>query len=333
MTKTPINELDYDLKDESIAQYRYIDPSNSKLLIASSREIITFNEYIQNINTKSVFIFNKSSVQNVRIKTTRIKTGGKIEFFILNILDVRIGEVLIKSSKKIKPKDKIETEIGSVRILNKNKETYTVSFDVDIKLLIDNFGTVPLPPYINDNPSKYKDYINEFSQGGFSVAASTAGLHFSLNMISDLRKRGHQIIFINLDINLGTFKQIDTELLEDYKIHSENYEIEKKDYQKILDLKENGYKILAVGTTVLRTLETVANTKNYQGSTNLFITPGFKFKIVDALITNFHAPKSSLLSIVQTIFGKEWRNLYSYAQSKNLKFLSFGDAVLFNIDE
>ncbi len=190
-----------------------------------------------------------------------------------------------------------------------------------------------MPPYIKDDSSKYKDYINEFSSGGFSVASSTAGLHFTLDMIEQLKFNGHEVIFINLDINLGTFKPIDTEIVENYKIHSEYYRIEESDYKKILTLKQSGYKIVQVGTTVLRTLETVFNTGVYEGMSNLFITPGYKFNIGDYLITNFHAPKSTLLSIVKSIYGDNWKELYEYAQNNNLKFLSFGDAVIFKIDE
>ena len=333
MTKTPTADLNYELKNEAIAQYRYKEPSESKLLIASTRKIITFDEYIQKLKHQSVFIFNKSTVQNVRIETFKSITGGKIEFFILNIIDSNTAEVLIKTTTKLKLKSELKTDVAFVKIMHKENDIYTVNFNTDVMDLINKFGKVPLPPYIEDNPIKYKDYKNEFATGGFSVASSTAGLHFSLEMISLLKAKGHKVFLINLDINLGTFKQIDTELVEDYKIHSENYKINKFDFENILEYKKAGYKIVAVGTTVLRTLETVINTKVYEGSTNLFITPGFKFKVIDILITNFHAPKSSLLSIVQTIFGEKWRSLYSFAQSNNLKFLSFGDAVLFNVDE
>ena len=150
-------------------------------------------------------------------------------------------------------------------------------------------------------------------------------------MISKLEKQNKIIKYINLDIGIGTFKPIDTNFIEDHKVHNENYFIKKNDYKEILKLKEDGYKIYAVGTTVLRTLETVINTKNYKGSTDLYIKPGYQFKLVDFLITNFHAPNSSLLSIVLSIYGKEWKELYMYAQTNKLKFLSFGDAVLFKI--
>jgi S-adenosylmethionine:tRNA ribosyltransferase-isomerase len=333
LIKTPTTDLEYNLKDSSIAQFRYKEPGNSKLLLASTKQILTFDNYIKNIKQKSVFIFNKSSVQNVRILTNKVKTNGKVEFFILSILTTNTAEVLIKTSSNLSPGEVINTFLADVRIVEKNNSIFTVDFNTKVQDLIDKYGKVPLPPYIKDDVSKYEDYKNKFSDGGFSVASSTAGLHFSLRMISDLIKNGHKIFYINLDINLGTFKQIDSATVEDYKIHSESYSMSKSDFESILLLKGEGYNIVTVGTTVLRTLETVAVNNIYQGLTNLFITPGYKFRISDTLITNFHAPRSSLLSIVQTIFGDNWKDLYSFAQSNHLKFLSFGDAVLFNIDE
>ena len=333
MFNTPIDDLDYNLETSSIAQNRYIEPKNSKLLISESKNIIKFSQYIETLQEQSVFIFNKSTVRNVRIKTNKVDTQGKVELFVLVIKNDYQAEVLIKSSGKIKIGDTLITEIAEIKILNKDASTYTIEFSENVNSLIDRFGTVPLPPYIKDDSSKYKDYINEFSSGGFSVASSTAGLHFTLDMIEQLKFNGHEVIFINLDINLGTFKPIDTEIVENYKIHSEYYRIEESDYKKILTLKQSGYKIVQVGTTVLRTLETVFNTGVYEGMSNLFITPGYKFNIGDYLITNFHAPKSTLLSIVKSIYGDNWKELYEYAQNNNLKFLSFGDAVIFKIDE
>lgn len=333
MTKTPISDLDYELKSDSIAQNRYKNPEDSYLLNATDKKITTFAEYIDNLQDKSVFIFNKSSVRNVRIKTRKIDTNGQIEFFILKIHDTYCADALIKSRAKIKVGDEIITKIGLVRVLAKDVNIYKLEFDNNVNSLINKYGLVPLPPYIKDNASKYLDYLNEFSDGGFSVAASTAGLHFTLPMIKKLRELGHKVFFLNLDINLGTFKSIDTQILEDYDIHSEYYSVEKNVYDEIIMLKQSGFKIVLVGTTVLRTLETVFNTGVYKGSTDLFITPGYEFNVGDYLITNFHAPRSSLLSIVQSIYGPKWKELYMLAQKKNLKFLSFGDAVIFKMNE
>ena len=317
MNKTPTNELSYKLSKDNIAQERYKNPEDSRLLIAETKEIIQFKDLISVTSEKAVFVLNKSTVRNVRLK--------------LNIISDYECECLLNFSGKKTKGLEITTNIVKFKIIEKNKDTYKISTDIKIDALIESYGITPLPPYIRDDVRKYEYYKTDFSSGGFSVAASTAGLHFNNKMISKLEKQNKIIKYINLDIGIGTFKPIDTKFIEDHKVHNENYFIKKNDYKEILKLKEDGYKIYAVGTTVLRTLETVINTKNYKGSTDLYIKPGYQFKLVDYLITNFHAPNSSLLSIVLSIYGKEWKELYMYAQTNKLKFLSFGDAVLFKI--
>ena len=331
MNKPPTNELSYKLSKDNIAQERYKNPEDSRLLIADTKEIIQFKDLISVSSEKAVFVLNKSTVRNVRLKTNKIDSGGKLEIFILNIISDYECECLLKFSGKKTKGLEITTNIVKFKIIEKNKDTYKISTDIKIDALIENYGITPLPPYIRDDVRKYEYYKTDFCSGGFSVAASTAGLHFNNKMISKLEKQNKIIKYINLDIGIGTFKPIDTKFIEDHKVHNENYFIKKNDYKEILKLKDDGYKIYAVGTTVLRTLETVINTKNYKGSTDLYIKPGYQFKLVDYLITNFHAPNSSLLSIVLSIYGKEWKELYMYAQTNKLKFLSFGDAVLFKI--
>jgi len=331
LNKTPTNELSYKLSKDNIAQERYKNPEDSRLLIAETKEIIQFKDLISVTSEKAVFVLNKSTVRNVRLKTNKIDSGGKLEIFILNKISDYECECLLNFSGKKTKGLEITTNIVKFKIIEKNKDTYKISTDIKIDALIESYGITPLPPYIRDDVRKYEYYKTDFSSGGFSVAASTAGLHFNNKMISKLEKQNKIIKYINLDIGIGTFKPIDTNFIEDHKVHNENYFIKKNDYKEILKLKEDGYKIYAVGTTVLRTLETVINTKNYKGSTDLYIKPGYQFKLVDYLITNFHAPNSSLLSIVLSIYGKEWKELYMYAQTNKLKFLSFGDAVLFKI--
>ena len=189
----------------------------------------------------------------------------------------------------------------------------------NINKIIDNYGRTPLPPYIEDRSKKYKYYNNQFSDGGFSVASPTAGLHFTNNQINKLKKEGHEFIFINLDVNIDTFKPITSEYIDDHDIHEESYSIANADFDKIIQAKKNGIDIYCIGTL--------------QGRTDYFIYPDTKLNIPNYLITNFHAPKSSLLSIVACIYGEHWPELYKYALKSGLKFLSFGDAVIFNVDE
>ena len=331
MNKTPVSELDYELPIESIAQEPYLNPEDSKLLDASTKEIYKFSEINKIIDSKSLMIFNSSQVVDVRVRTRKIKTGGKFEIFILEILNENTALCLIKTSGIKKLKEEIILENFNITIISQEEDKFKVIFSTSVLDIIQNFGTTPLPPYIIDEKHKYKYYKNFFSNKGFSTASSTAGLHFTSDIFQKLTDKGIEIDFINLDIGLGTFKPITTNYVEDFNIHSENYEIKKNTYENIIKKKKNGYKIYCVGTTTLRALEYVNITSVLKGSTDLFITKDFKFNIADYLITNFHAPRSTLISIVHAIYGDNWKDLYNYALQKELKFLSFGDAVLFKI--
>ncbi len=331
MNKTPVSALDYELPYDSIAQEPYINPEDSKLLDASTKEIYKFSEINKIIDSKSVMIFNSSQVVDVRIKTRKIKTGGKFEIFILEILNENTALCLIKTSGKKKLNEEVILENFNITLVSQVEDKFKVIFSTSVIDIIQNFGITPLPPYIIDKKHKYKYYKNFYSTQGFSTASSTAGLHFTSDIFQKLTDKGIEIDFINLDIGLGTFKPISTDYVEDFNIHSEKYEIKKNTYENIIQKKRDGYKIYCVGTTTLRALEYANITSLFKGSTDLFITKDFKFKIADYLITNFHAPRSTLISIVHAVYGDNWKDLYNYALKKELKFLSFGDAVLFKI--
>ena len=331
MNKTPVSALDYELPVGSIAQEPYRNPEDSKILDASTKEIYKFLDIDKLIDSKSLLLFNSSQVIDVRIKTRKIKTDGQFEIFILEILGKNTAICLIKTRGKKILNEEILLENFNLTLVSQEKDKFEVIFSMSVLDIIQNYGITPLPPYIADEEHKYKYYKNFFSNKGFSTASSTAGLHFTPNIFKKLTNKGIEIDYINLDIGLGTFKPISTDYVEDFNIHSENYEINKNTFENIVKKKEIGYKIYCVGTTTLRTLEYAFTNSKLKGSNDLFITKGFKFNIADFLITNFHAPKSTLISIVQAIYGDKWKDLYKYALDKNLKFLSFGDAVLFKI--
>ena len=331
MNKTPVSDLDYELPVGSIAQEPYRNPEDSKILDASTKEIYKFFNIDKLIDSKSLLLFNSSQVIDVRIKTRKIKTDGQFEIFILEILGKNTAICLIKTRGKKILNEEILLENFNLTLVSQEKDKFEVIFSMSVLDIIQNYGITPLPPYIADGEHKYKYYKNFFSNKGFSTASSTAGLHFTPNIFKKLTNKGIEIDYINLDIGLGTFKPISTDYVEDFNIHSENYEIDKNTFENIVKKKEIGYKIYCVGTTTLRALEYAFINSKLKGSNDLFITKGFKFNIADFLITNFHAPKSTLISIVQAIYGDKWKELYKYALDRNLKFLSFGDAVLFKI--
>ena len=322
----------YNLPKESINQTPYTDPNLSKLLIAESKQIIEFKDINSIIKTPSLFILNKSQVQSVRVVSKK-STGGKIEVFVLDIQSTYIARCLIKSTDKKILNKKYILQNFNFEIIGILNDIYVIKFDTPVKDVIKNYGQIPLPPYIKDDSSKYEYYNNQFAEGGFSVASPTAGLHFTNKQINKLTKEGHKFIFINLDVNIDTFKPITERYLEDHKIHKENYQINKDDFEIILDAKSTNIDIYCIGTTTLRAIESAYTTGELSSFTDYFIYPDTKINIPNYLITNFHAPNSSLLSIVDCVYGSQWKDLYNFAIDSKLKFLSFGDAVLFNVNE
>ncbi len=283
--------LNYELPNSSINQEPYENPLDSKLLIAKNREIISFKQFPEYVESDSLFIFNKSTVRKVRILTEK-NTGGSLEIFITKKLNDFEAICLLKSSDKKSKNKKYQTNLFNFQIQELLDESFRCIFDMKIDDIINKHGILPLPPYIKDNPN-----------------IKTA--------------------FINLDVNLNTFKPVKSKNLNDHNIHKEFYSIDKTEYNKIITYKESNKNIYCVGTTTLRAIETAYNTENLVGNTDLFILPDTKINLPTHLITNFHAPMSSLLSIVQNVYGDNWKELYKYAIDQGLKFLSFGDAVLF----
>ena len=324
--------FDYHLPPESINQNPYKDPNKSRLLIANTKNITTFENLPHIINEPSLFILNKSTVQNVRVQTNKL-SGGSMEIFFLEILNKNIAKCLIRSSDKKQLNKQYNLDIFEFEIINIDNDIFHIKTSLNIEDILTKHGKTPLPPYIKDDVNKYKYYNNQFSDGGFSVASPTAGLHFTNELIGRLKKKGHKFVYLNLDVNIDTFKPITSEYLEQHNIHEEKYQIFESDFNKIINAKESGIDIYCVGTTSLRTIETAYLTKKFSGRTDYFIYPDTKINVPNFLITNFHAPKSSLLSIVSSIYGDEWVELYKYALDSGLKFLSFGDAVLFKVNE
>lgn len=320
--------FNYELPKSSINQIPYQNPLDSKLLIAESKNIIHFKELAKHVEKDSLFIFNKSTVQKVRILTEK-KSGGAIEIFIIQKINDHEAKCLLKSSDKKLIDKQYQTDIVNFKITDLDDGSFVCVFDKNIDDLINNYGVLPLPPYIEDSPDKREFYNNEFSDQGFSVASPTAGLHFTNKLIKELKNENIDTAFINLDVNIDTFKPIKNINLNDHKIHNEFYSIEDSEFNKILSYKNSNRSIYCIGTTTLRAIETAYLTEKLKGRTDLFILPNTKINVPNYLITNFHAPMSSLLSIVHNVYGDNWKELYKYAIGQGLKFLSFGDAVLF----
>ena len=331
-------EFDYNLPEELIASYPSKDRTKSRLLIdANPEEHRIFSEIDKFINKDDLLILNNTSVLPARLFGKK-ETGGEVEVFLERIIDETTALVQIRSSRSPKPGTLIIIENNERRhklLCKERKEGFfIVDFKEDPKKIFNSLGNTPLPPYIKrqieiEDRHRYQTvYENKDYQE--SVAAPTAGLHFDNLLLTNIEKIGAKIRYINLTVGAGTFQPVKAENIEDHKIHSEYISVSKELVTEIINTKKIGGNIIAVGTTSLRAIETVFSKKldQFDGLTDIFIYPGYEFKAVDKLITNFHLPKSTLLMLVAAFIGFDrMKELYEIAIKKRYRFLSYGDAM------
>ena len=335
-----LSQYDYNYPKELIAQAPAHPRDSAKLLIYNRQTQAVIFDTFKNIGKylpkRSVLVFNETKVVPARLSVTK-ESGGKAEIlyidqdkkFIKVIADrkLTVGSIL---SIKTKPYFKIHHQQEQFYFL---EPLFPINKVGDI---LNKFGNTPLPPYIKHTTLKENklrlEYQSIFAKKGLSVAAPTASLHFTRPIINKLKKQGIEVEVITLNVNLGTFAPLKEENLKTKTLHYEGYEISKTVAQKLNKAKQQGRLIIAVGTTVVRTLESAAQNlklKKLSGQTNLFIQEGYNFQIVDGMVTNFHVPKSSLLMLVAALIGrKQLLNVYQQAINKNMRLFSFGDGML-----
>jgi S-adenosylmethionine:tRNA ribosyltransferase-isomerase len=342
--------LSYYLPAKLIAQQPLQVRSKSKLLVfnRSSKELTdsTFVKVGGFLSAGDCLILNNTKVLPARFFARR-GSGGGLEALFLNEDSPGVWEVMLKGAGKVKTgeiihlKDKTKNDFCEAEILNKlgeGKCLLRIRVDADVKTILEKIGFPPLPPYIkrgDDLTQAATDklrYQTVYAQHNGSVAAPTAGLHFTDELIEQLKQAGICFAYITLHVGEGTFRPITAETIEEHKMHQERFSVDEKNAQIINAAKEKGGRIIAVGTTSVRVLETITSkskVKAATGATNLFIKPGYKFKIVDSMITNFHLPKSTLLALVAAFAGLE--NIlaaYQHAVEQRYRFYSYGDAML-----
>ncbi len=333
-----IENFNYELPSELIAQYPTSKRGGSKLLVVDpfnhKIQDLSFQNFTSLIQPNDLIIFNNTKVIKARLFGKK-ETGGKIEILIEQVIEDRKALVMIKSSKKINIDIKIILdEKYKIQILKKSDHLFLIqlnqgSFDE----LMESSGHVPLPPYINreDEIADISRYQTIFAKNKGAVAAPTAGLHFSETDFEFFNKNNINYTFVTLHVGSGTFKPVTVKDIAQHSMHSEEFEITTETKNKIELARNNGGRIIAIGTTVLRALESafIENKiiTGYQ-KTNIFIKPGYKFKLVDSLFTNFHLPKSTLLMLVSAFAGYEFtKKMYSHAIEKKYRFFSYGDAM------
>jgi len=337
--KMKIELFDYELPQEFIAQKPLPQRDRSKLLVLDRKTGNIKHDIFYNIpdyfDRGDVLAVNESKVIRCRIMGKKEGTGAGIECFVLSRVKDNQYMVLVKPSKRVRPSDKII--ISSKYFFTvKTKLDYgraIVEFNHPIGPIFKQYGRIPLPPYIKSDDMDESRYQTIYAGREGSSAAPTAGLHFSDELIKRLRNKGVIMAKLGLDIGLDTFRPITTGEIEEHKIHSEHYYIRKSEARKIRHAKEKGEKIIAVGTTVVRVLETLMSRHGKitgdSGMTDIYIHPGYKFKAVDWMITNFHLPRSTLLVMVSAFAGREKiLNAYEKAKQTGYRFYSFGDCML-----
>lgn len=348
MDKLNVSDYDYFLPEEQIAQDPLADRSSSKLLVLDKNTGKTshhvFKEVIDFLNPGDCLCINNTKVIPARL-IGRKKTGGVVEVLLLKRLEDEKSkwEVLTRPGKKARVGDKIifggEGEYDFELLCRvtevKDDGNRIVEFEYDgiFEEILDKLGQMPLPPYITHRLEDKNRYQTVYAKIEGSAAAPTAGLHFTKDLLEKIKEKGVKIVSVTLHVGLGTFRPVQVENILDHKMHSEYYEVSEETAKILNDTKAAGGRIISVGTTSTRTLESVTDENGVihagSGETEIFIYPGYKFKAVDALITNFHLPKSTLIMLVSALAGREnVLNAYREAVNNKYRFFSFGDAML-----
>lgn len=332
-------DFNYDLPERHIAQNRIKPFDQSKLLVldkASGKiENRIFKDIIDYLNKNDVIVFNNTKVFKARLQGKKL-TGGNIEILLLEpIINGKSRyNSLIKGNVKVGSKIIINDEL-SLQVLellpNGDRLIEFSSLNIDLEKEIDKVAMFPIPSYISNQDEQYQTVYADSSKA-MSIAAPTAGFHFTDELLNKIKDKNIQIENITLNVGIGTFRPVKVEEIKDHIMHYEKYNIDEETLNRLNKYKQEGKRIIAVGTTSVRTLEDSSNEygvlEKMNNDTNLFITPGYKFKFVDAIITNFHLPKSTLLMLVASFAGKDnIMSAYQHAIKNNYRFYSFGDAM------
>lgn len=332
----------YDLPEELIAQTPIKNRDHSRLLVldrnTGETEHKHFYDVLDYLNKGDCLVINDTKVLPARLYGTRKDTNAIIELLLLKRLDGNKWETLVKPGKKAKVGIEIifkENLLSGkiIEVQNDGNRVIEFFYDGIFEEILDQLGEMPLPPYIHEKLEDKSRYQTIYAKNAGSAAAPTAGLHFNEELLKKIEQKGVNIAKLTLHVGLGTFRPVKSEFILEHKMHSEYYELTKEEAEKINKAKQSGNRVISVGTTSTRTLETIGDENGFvreqNGWTDIFIYPGYKFKVVDSLITNFHLPESTLVMLVSSMAGKEnVLNAYKEAVENKYRFFSFGDAML-----
>lgn len=337
-----VSDFDFYLPEELIAQHPLEKRDSSRLMILDKKTGVIkhkyFHDVIEYLNEGDTLVLNNTRVMPARLIGEKEETGGKIEFLLLKRIQGDKWECLAKPGKRAKIGQKFTFGEGKltctvVDIVEEGNRIIEFSYDGIFEQVLDELGEMPLPPYITEKLQDKERYQTVYSKEKGSAAAPTAGLHFTEELLQQIRAKGVNIAYLTLHVGLGTFRPVKVEDINEHIMHSEYYVLDRENADIINKTKKNGNKIIAVGTTSTRTLETIGDENGFvreqSGWTDIFIYPGYKYKVIDELITNFHLPESTLIMLVSALAGNEnVMNAYNEAVKENYRFFSFGDSML-----
>ncbi|MBF0483738.1 MAG: tRNA preQ1(34) S-adenosylmethionine ribosyltransferase-isomerase QueA [Candidatus Omnitrophica bacterium] len=329
-----LSDFDYDLPENLIAQHPLHRRDQARLMVIDRSAQTIRHDIFSNVDKylpkNSILIVNDSRVIPARLLTKR-KTGGEAEIFLLHQVDKWTYEVLMRPTRRLKEGEELVFKDGIIATVV-DKENRLVKFNFpDIVSRLEKIGHIPLPPYISheDKAEDHKYYQTVYAKHNGSLAAPTAGLHFTDRLLNKIKKQGHKVEQVTLHVGYGTFKPVEEQDIIKHKMHTEEYSISSEVWKSVKGRKCNGGKTIAVGTTSCRVLESVARCGKLVGSTDIFLYPGCEFKITDGLITNFHLPKSTLLMLVCAFAGTDLiHKAYKEAIKEKYRFFSYGDGMI-----
>ncbi|QPJ85871.1 tRNA preQ1(34) S-adenosylmethionine ribosyltransferase-isomerase QueA [Sarcina sp. JB2] len=336
-----VSDFDFYLPEELIAQCPLKERDSSRFMVVDRKtgeiEHKVFHDVIDYLEKGDTLVLNNTRVMPARLIGEKEETGGKIEFLLLKRIEGDKWECLAKPGKKAKVGAMFTFGEGKLKAVVRDiglegNRVIEFIYNGIFEEILDELGQMPLPPYIHEKLDDRERYQTVYSKEKGSAAAPTAGLHFTEELLEKIREKGVNIAFVTLHVGLGTFRPVKVESIDEHIMHSEYYELDEENAKIINDTKKRGNRVIAVGTTSTRTLETIGNengeVRAQSGWTNIFIFPGYKFNIVDALITNFHLPESTLIMLVSALAGKEnIMNAYKKAVEEKYRFFSFGDSM------
>ncbi len=335
-----VSDFNYELPEELIAQTPIEKRDTSRLMVLNREkqtiEHKVFKDIIDYVKPGDVLVRNNTKVLPARLYGKK-ETGANVEFLLLNNIEGDIWECIVRPGNKLHVGTKVVFGEGMLKaqvleIMPGGTRKVEFEYEGIFNEILDRIGLMPLPPYIHEELKQKDRYQTVYAKYDGSAAAPTAGLHFTEDLLEKLQEKGIIIANVTLHVGIGTFRPVKEETVEAHQMHSEHYYIKQEDVDKINIAKKNGKRVIAVGTTSCRVLETIANeegmVKATEGDTQIFIYPGYQFKILDGLITNFHLPQSTLLMLVSALAGKDYiMNAYEEAVREKYRFFSFGDAM------